>query len=72
MNKQLKRLALQAENYADDNFITHSEIYSEKLAELILEDVMSICESLGDKELDGHHCVDAIAKKYNMRQWSEE
>ncbi len=42
----------------------------EKLAKLLLEDVMSICEDLGDKGMDGHYCVDAIAKKYQMRQWS--
>ena len=36
----------------------------EKFAELILEDVMSICEDLGDKGMDGHYCVDAIRKKY--------
>ena len=41
-----------------------------KFAQLILEDVMSICEDLGDKGMDGHYCVDAIAKKYQMRQWS--
>jgi hypothetical protein len=70
MNKQIKRLALQAEKYADDNFKTHSEIYSEKLAELILEDVMNICELLGDEGADGHYCFDAIAKKYKLHQWS--
>ena len=42
----------------------------EKLAKLLLADVMSICEDLGDKGMDGHYCVDAIAKKYQMRQWS--
>ena len=42
----------------------------EKLAKLLLEDVMSICEDLGDKGMDGHYCVDAIAKKYQIRQWS--
>jgi len=37
----------------------------------VLEDVMSICEDLGDKGMDGHYCVDAIAEKYQMRQWSK-
>jgi hypothetical protein len=36
----------------------------EKFAELILNDVMSICEELGDTGQDGHYCVDAIRKKY--------
>jgi hypothetical protein len=39
-------------------------IDAERFAELILEDVMSICEDLGDKGMDGHYCVDAIRKKY--------
>ena len=43
---------------------------AERFAKLLLEDVMSICEELGDKGMDGHHCVDAIAKKYQMHQWS--
>ena len=43
----------------------------EKLAKLLLEDVMSICEDLGDKGMDGHYCVDAIAEKYQMHQWSK-
>jgi uncharacterized protein YutE (UPF0331/DUF86 family) len=38
----------------------------EKLTKLILEDVMSICEDLGDKGMDGHYCVDAIRKKYGL------
>ena len=40
---------------------------AERFAELILEDVMSICEDLGDKGMDGHYCVDAIRKKFGLR-----
>ena len=39
---------------------------AEKLAKLILEDVMSICEDLGDKGMDGHYCVDAIRNKFGL------
>ena len=38
----------------------------EKFAKLILEDVMSICEDLGDKGMDGHYCVDAIRNKFGL------
>jgi hypothetical protein len=38
----------------------------EKFAELILQDVMSICEDLGDKGLDGHYCVDKIRKEFGV------
>ena len=37
-----------------------------RFAELILEDVMSICEDLGDKGMDGHYCVDAIRNKFEL------
>ena len=40
---------------------------AEKFAKVILEDVMSICEDLGDKGMDGHYCVDAIIKKFGLR-----
>lgn len=41
---------------------------AEKLVELILEDVMSICEDLGDKGMDGHYCVDAIRNKFGLKE----
>ena len=47
-------------------------IDAERFAELLLEDVLSVCEDLGDKGMDGHYCVDAIAKKYSMNQWRVE
>ena len=40
---------------------------AERFAELLLEDVMSLCEDLGDKGMDGHYCVDAIRKKFGLR-----
>lgn len=39
---------------------------AEKFAILLLEDVMSICEDLGDKGMDGHYCVDAIRNKFGL------
>ena len=39
---------------------------ADKFAQLILEDVMSICEDLGDKGMDGHYCVDAIRNKFGL------
>lgn len=37
-----------------------------EFTELILADVMSICEDLGDKGMDGHYCVDAIRNKFGL------
>ena len=65
MNERIQELAVKAKV---EHCISHVRL--QEFAQLILEDVMSICEDLGDKSLDGHHCVDAIAKKYEMHQWS--
>ena len=70
----IKELALQAgatvmERSGGTDYGT-LDLDVEKFAELILKDVISICEDLGDKGMDGHYCVDAIAKKYQMHQWS--
>lgn len=40
---------------------------AEKLVKLIVQDVMSICEDLGDKGMDGHYCADAIRNKFGLR-----
>ena len=58
MNERIKELMEQAEDPE------HGFIIPEKFAELILNDVMSICEDLGDKGMDGHYCVDTIRRKY--------
>ena len=38
----------------------------ERFSEMLLQDVMSICESLGDKGMDGHYCVDKIRKEFGL------
>ena len=70
MNKRIQELAEHARLLGPSSRIGNAHEAAERFAQLILEDVMSICEDLGDKSLDGHHCVDAIAKKYQIRQWS--
>jgi len=55
MNKQINKLIEKA---GQNNL--------EGFAELILEDVMSICEDLDDKGMDGHYCVDAIRNKFEL------
>jgi len=64
MNERIKELAEQAGIYKL-NLSDETEYWiMEKFAELILNDVMSICEDLGDKGMDGHYCVDTIRRKY--------
>jgi hypothetical protein len=72
MNEKIKALLLNERNMfvngvteSDNKIYIHgSEENLEKFAELILNDVMSICEELGDTGQDGHYCVDAIRRKY--------
>ena len=66
MNERIRQLAEQAGSTHKQNLGVY-QFYAdefEKFAELILNDVMSICEDLGDKGQDGHYCVDAIRRKY--------
>lgn len=67
MNERIQKLAEQAgfNDMGIWNIIGIQE-YHEKFAELILQDVMSICESLGDKGQDGHYCVDKIRKEFGL------
>jgi len=67
MNERIKKLLNEATSGLEPDLslqrtVTLNEM--QKFAELILNDVMSICEDLGDKGQDGHYCVDAIRRKY--------
>ena len=70
MNERIRELAADARGQmvvlttVDDEQWRQHEEFVEKFAELILNDVMSICEDLGDKGMDGHYCVDTIRRKY--------
>jgi len=70
MNERIRQLAADARGQmvvlttVDDEQWRQHEEFVEKFAELILNDVMSICEDLGDKGQAGHYCVDAIRRKY--------
>lgn len=36
----------------------------EKLAELIIQECLNICEDMGNNGKDGHYCADKIAKTF--------
>ena len=61
MNERIKEIATRAQV---EHCISHVRL--QEFAELILQDCMSICESLGDKGLDGHYCVDKIRKEFGV------
>ena len=62
MNERIKELLLKANWHRYEALDERHQ----KFAELLLEDVMSICEDLGDKGMDGHYCVDAIRNKFGL------
>ena len=66
MNERIGKLAEQAGLLGPSSRVGNSHEATEKFAELILQDAMSICESLGDKGLDGHYCVDKIRKEFGL------
>lgn len=61
MNELIKQIAIEAKV---EHCISHVRLND--FANLILENVMSICEDLGDKGMDGHYCVDAIKTKFEL------
>ena len=69
MNERLKELTERAgfTLHQTENLSDFYVFNKEKFAELLLEDVMSICEDLGDRGMDGHYCVDAIRKEFGLR-----
>ena len=61
MNERIRELMVKADYPAPE-----LAPRAHRLAELILQDVLSICEELGDKGMDGHYCVDKIRKEFGV------
>ena len=61
MNIRIKEIATRAQI---EHCVSHVRL--QEFAELILQDCMSICESLGNQGLDGHYCVDEIRRKFGV------
>lgn len=38
----------------------------ERFSEMLLQDIMSICEEMGDRGMDGHYCVDKIRREFGV------
>ena len=74
MNERIRQLAKQAntigdwgEDITEGRYFVYPNIKNlEKFAELILMDVLDICEELGDKGQDGHYCVDKIRRVFGV------
>ena len=71
MNERIKLLAEQADivfgfDKNGDPEVICATMDIEKFAELILMDVLDICEELGDKGQDGHYCVDKIRRVFGV------
>jgi hypothetical protein len=73
MNERIKELAEQAgiavwgdAVYMYDPKDTLDSTVMAKFAQLLLQDVLYICEEMGDKGMDGHYCVDKIRREFGV------
>ena len=68
MNERIKEFEKQCWSHRVDGVLVDGHLHfdTQKFAELILMDVMTICEDLGDKGQDGHYCVDKIRRVFGV------
>ena len=68
MNERIKELEKQCWSHRVDGVLVDGHLHfdTQKFAELILQDVLDICEELGDKGQDGHYCVDKIRRVFGV------
>jgi len=67
MNQKIKELSKQAYEAVIENtpsMLVTKEMFEQKFADLILSEVLVICEDFGDKGKDGHYCADEIARTF--------
>lgn len=68
MNERIRELEKQCWTHRVDGALIDGHLHfdTKKFAELILMDVLDICEELGDKGQDGHYCVDKIRRVFGV------
>ena len=68
MNERIKEFEKQCWSHRVDGVLVDGHLHfdTQKFAELILMDVLDICEKLGDKGQDGHYCVDKIRRVFGV------
>jgi hypothetical protein len=68
MNERIKEFEKQCWSHRVDGVLVDGHLHfdTQKFAELILMDVLDICEDLGDKGQDGHYCVDKIRRVFGV------
>jgi hypothetical protein len=65
MNKLIAQLAERSGLLGPSSRVGNSHEATEIFANLIISEVLTICEDHGDKGLDGHYCSDAILKRFS-------
>jgi hypothetical protein len=73
MNDRIRELAEHCDFYVGNEHYKESyeekqRLWTEKFAELIVNECLGICEELGDKGMDGHYCADKILKHFGVNQ----
>ena len=68
MNERIRELEKQCWTHRVDGALIDGHLHfdTKKFAELILMDVLDICEELGDRGQDGHYCVDKIRRVFGV------
>lgn len=67
MSEKIKELSKQAYEAVIENtpsMLVTREMFEQKFADLILSEVLAICEDFGDQGKDGHYCADKIARTF--------
>jgi hypothetical protein len=67
MSEKIKELSKQAYEAVIENtpsMLVTKEMFEQKFADLILSEVLAICEDFGNKGKDGHYCADEIARTF--------
>ncbi len=64
--KQLKDKIWTEEYWTNPNTDKLLPAQLNRFAELLLQDVLYICEEMGDRGMDGHYCVDKIRREFGV------
>jgi hypothetical protein len=73
MNERIRELAEQANEWAskEESYKAHSQLFTEKFAELIVEECMRMCD-VADMSLLEHNCVKEASGTQSAKDFIKE